>query len=131
MYVAVSRDSVAESHSIFFTRLGGKSVSGYVTLQNAGVVSLTLVNADAFFQPTQAYAIMSGQFTAGDDDVLTSIYFRVSGSVSVLPIGSSTPQSRTFVWEFRINGSRPITAGTYVVVVRVDYSVTSLEVHHP
>ena len=131
MYVSVSRDVIVESHSIFFTRLEGKSVSGYVTLQNAGVVSLTLANADAFFQPTHAYAIMSGQFTVNEDDVLTSIYFRVSGTVVLWSLRSNALYNRTFVWEFRINGSRPITAGTYVVAVRVDYSVTSLEVHHP
>lgn len=111
---------------IHYTRMSNKSVSGSVVFQTAGTINLTNVNIDISF-PSQASAsaVMSGQFTLNNSDVLTQINFTMSGTASY------ASGSTTITWQFQISGSRNLNAGTYVVLVRSDYSIGTVSVTAP
>jgi len=111
---------------IHYTRMTNKSVSGSVVFQTAGIISLTNVNIDISF-PSQASAsaVMSGQFTLSNSDVLTQINFTMSGTISY------ASGSKTITWQFQISGSRNLNAGTYVVLVRSDYTIGTVTVTAP
>jgi hypothetical protein len=106
--------------------MANKSVSGSVVFQTAGIISLTNVNIDISF-PSQASAsaVMSGQFTLSNSDVLTQINFTMSGTISY------ASGSKTITWQFQISGSRNLNAGTYVVLVRSDYTIGTVTVTAP
>jgi len=124
--VSVTQDLVVQSMQIHYTRMTNKSVSGSVVFQTAGTISLTNVNIDISFpSQTSASAVMSGQFTLNNSDVLTQINFTMSGTV---PYASG---SKTITWQFQISGSRNLNAGTYVVLVRSDYSIGTVTVTAP
>jgi hypothetical protein len=113
---------------IHYTRMTNKSVSGSVVFQTAGTISLTNVNIDISFpSQTSASAVMSGQFTLNSNDVLTQINFTMSGTVNyTYYLGG-----KTITWQFQISGSRNLNAGTYVVLVRSDYSIGTVTVTAP
>jgi len=124
--VSVTQDLVVQSMQIHYTRMSNKSVSGSVVFQTAGTINLTNVNIDISF-PSQssASAVMSGQFTLNNSDVLTQINFTMSGTASY------ASGSKTITWQFQISGSRNLNAGTYVVLVRSDYSIGTVSVTAP
>jgi hypothetical protein len=124
--VSVTQDLVVQSIQIHYTRMTGKSVSGSVVFQTAGTINLTNVNIDISFpSQTSASAVMSGQFTLNNSDVLTQINFTMSGTASY------ASGSKTITWQFQISGSRNLNAGTYVVLVRSDYSIGTVTVNAP
>ena len=124
--MSVTQDLVVQSMQIHYTRMANKSVSGSVVFQTAGIISLTNVNIDISF-PSQASAsaVMSGQFTLSNSDVLTQINFTMSGTISY------ASGSKTITWQFQISGSRNLNAGTYVVLVRSDYTIGTVTVTAP
>ncbi len=124
--MSVTQDLVVQSMQIHYTRMSNKSVSGSVVFQTAGTINLTNVNIDISF-PSQASAsaVMSGQFTLNNSDVLTQINFTMSGTASY------ASGSKTITWQFQISGSRNLNAGTYVVLVRSDYSIGTVSVTAP
>jgi len=124
--VSVTQDLVVQSTQIHYTRMSNKSVSGSVVFQTAGTINLTNVNIDISFpSQTSASAVMSGQFTLNNSDVLTQINFTMSGTVSY------ASGSKTITWQFQISGSRNLNSGTYVVLVRSDYSIGTVTVTAP
>ena len=124
--MSVTQDLVVQSMQIHYTRMTNKSVSGSVVFQTAGTISLTNVNIDISFpSQTSASAVMSGQFTLNNSDVLTQINFTMSGTASY------ASGSKTITWQFQISGSRNLNAGTYVVLVRSDYSIGTVTVTAP
>lgn len=124
--MSVTQDLVVQSTQIHYTRMSNKSVSGSVVFQTAGTINLTNVNIDISFpSQTSASAVMSGQFTLNNSDVLTQINFTMSGTVSY------ASGSKTITWQFQISGSRNLNSGTYVVLVRSDYSIGTVTVTAP
>jgi hypothetical protein len=109
--------------------MSNKSASGSVVFQTAGTINLTNVNIDISFpSQTSASAVMSGQFTLNNSDVLTQINFAMSGTV-YYEYGSLS--GYTITWQFQISGSRNLNAGTYVVMVRSDYTIGTVSVTTP
>jgi len=127
--VSVTQDLVVQSIQIHYSNMSNKSVSGSVVFQTAGTINLTNVNIDISF-PSQASAsaVMSGQFTLNNSDVLTQINFTMSGTVYY---EYSSLGGNTITWQFQISGSRNLNAGTYVVLVRSDYTIGTVSVTTP
>ena len=122
----MTQDLVVQSIQIQYTRMYNKSVSSSVVFQTAGTINLTNANADISFpSQTSASAVMSGQFTLNNSDVLTQINFTMSGAASY------ASGSKTITWQFQISGSRNLNAGTYVVLVRSDYTIGTVSVTTP
>jgi hypothetical protein len=125
--MAVSSDIIVNSINVIIdairnTRYSGYSVSGHVTLTNAGTVSVNNVKMDFIkTSETTAVFIFTGDFSISADDTLTGIYFSLTTDKTNFNISS----------EYQITGSRSLVAGSYVIVARVDYSVQGVSVHSP
>lgn len=97
------------------------SLTGYVVMNTAGNVSMTNLSWDYVkYSDTNMSIVFSGQFTISANDTLKTIYFKLSGGYN-----------NYFYLEYQIDGSRDLTAGTYVIVARVDYVPKSLTVVAP
>lgn len=97
------------------------SLTGYVVMNTAGNVSMTNLSWDYVkYSDTNMSIAFSGQFTISANDTLKTIYFKLSGGYN-----------NYFYIEYQIDGSRDLTAGTYVIVARVDYVPKSLTVVTP
>lgn len=126
--MAVSSDIIVNSINVIidairnYARYSRYSVSGRVTLTNAGTVSVNNVKMDFIkTSETTAVFIFTGDFSISADDTLTGIYFSLTTDTTNFNISS----------EYQITGSRSLVAGSYVIVARVDYSVQGVSVHSP
>lgn len=126
--MAVSSDIIVNSINVIIDAIRNYashsrySVSGRVTLTNAGTVSVNNVKMDFIkTSETTAVFIFTGDFSISADDTLTGIYFSLTTDTTNFNISS----------EYQITGSRSLVAGSYVIVARVDYSVQGVSVHSP